>query len=186
MRKLLGAFFYLVTTFFICLSVKAGTFYPYYGWRTIKTPHFSIHYYQDSEEVAQKAAGYFEETYEELTPKLQWKPWGRTEVILTDNHDEANGLASTLPYNWVLLRVVPPEPESPLSTYDDWLKMLITHEYTHILHLDAYGGFWTPWHTIFGKLISPAAMTPNWVKEGMATLEETEETKGGRGRAAYS
>ncbi|MDZ4224634.1 MAG: hypothetical protein U1D33_01870, partial [bacterium] len=26
----------------------------------------------------------------------------------------------------------------------------------------------------------------NWVKEGMATLEETNETKGGRGRAAYS
>ncbi len=187
MRKIFFGVFFLFSGFlFIPQTVSAGLFYPFYGWRTINTQHFSIHYHQDSEAVAKKAAGYFEEVYEKLTPQFHWKPWGKTEVILTDNNDESNGLASTLPYNWLLLRIVPPEPESSLSTYDDWLKLLITHEFTHILHLDAYGGFWKPWHYLFGKLIAPAGLTPNWVKEGMATLEETEETEGGRGRAAYS
>ncbi|MBI5299528.1 MAG: PD40 domain-containing protein [Deltaproteobacteria bacterium] len=171
--------------FFVGL-VHAGSYYPFGGWRTINTPHFSIQYHQNIEEIAKRSADYFEEAYTILKPKFQWEPWGRTQVILIDNNDDANGLATTLPYNMIILRIVPPDPESSLNTYDDWLKTLITHELTHILHLDAYGGFWKPWHYVFGKLISPAALTPNWVKEGLAVLQETEETKGGRGRASYS
>ncbi|MDO8526484.1 MAG: hypothetical protein Q7T03_02215 [Deltaproteobacteria bacterium] len=185
MRKLWGIFF---AVFFLTASqtVHAATFYPLKGWQTIKTSHFAIHFEKKEEAVAKRAAGYFEEAFTKLSPQFRWKPWGRTQVILTDNFDESNGLASTLPYNWILLRLAPPDPESSLNTYDNWLKTLILHEYTHIMHLDAYGGFWTPWHYIFGKLITPAAMTPGWNREGIATLEETDETKGGRGRAALS
>ncbi|OGQ04389.1 MAG: hypothetical protein A3F82_04415 [Deltaproteobacteria bacterium RIFCSPLOWO2_12_FULL_44_12] len=185
MRRVFGVVF-LFFTFFSFQTVEAGLFHPFKGWRTIDIQHFSIHYHQSIEEVAQRAAGYLEEAHEKLSPQYQWKPWGRTQIVLTDNFDDSNGLASVLPYNWILLRVVPPEPESSLAMYDDWLKTLITHEYTHILHLDAYGGFWKPVHWILGKLVAPAGLTPNWVKEGTATLEETEETEGGRGRAAYS
>ncbi|MBI4223368.1 MAG: PD40 domain-containing protein, partial [Deltaproteobacteria bacterium] len=164
----------------------ASSFHPPFGWRTIDTEHFSVHYHNELEAAAQKAAGYLEQAHQELSPKYEWKPRGRTQVIVTDQNDDANGMASTLPYNWMLLRVVPPDPESSLAAYDDWLKMLIFHEYTHILHLDAYGGFWRPFRWVFGKLISPAGLTPGWIKEGSAALEETEGTEGGRGRASYS
>lgn len=186
MRKRFGGIGALV---FLLLStyLYAADFHPFSGWRTVTTQHFSIHYERSLEETAQKAAGYFEEAHAILSPKYQWKPWGHTQVILTDNFDDSNGLASTLPYNWILLRVGPPDPESPLAQNTDWLKMLITHEYTHILHIDAYGGFWKPWRRfLLGKIISPAALTPGWIREGAATLEETVNTDGGRGRSDYS
>lgn len=177
-----------VVFFLLLISgpLHAASFHPYFGWRTIDTEHFSVHYHNKLEETAQKAARLLEEAHAQLSPKYQWKPWDRTQVLLTDQNDDANGMASTLPYNWMLLRVAPPDPESSLALYDDWLKTLVTHEYTHILHLDAYGGFWRPFRWVFGKLVSPAGLTPPWIKEGTATLEETEETQGGRGRAAYS
>lgn len=185
MRRPLGVFVALCVGLSFSGGVKAATHYPYSGWRTIDTPHFSVHYYRDLEETAKKAAGILEDVYAKLSPKYRWKPWGRTQVVLTSGIDAANGLASTLPYNWLILHTFPPQPESSIGTYDDWLKTLITHEFTHILHMDAYGGFWRPFHWIFGKFVAPAGFSPAWIKEGAATLEETLWTQGGRGRSAY-
>ena len=165
------------------VAAQSAAHDPKIHWRTIDTDHFSIHYGQALEPQAQRAAQYLEEIHQKLSPKMKWKPWGRTQVVLTDNNDDANGFATVLPYNWMQLRVVPPKPEEELSTYDDWLKLLITHEYTHVLHLDQYGGVWHFFRILFGKMASPNGLTPNWVKEGIATYNETAETHGGRGRS---
>lgn len=187
MRRIFGWRGIFLFVFLITTSLEAATYHPFTGWKTIDTKHFAIHYHRSLEAVAKRAADYLEEAHQKLSPKYDWKPWGQTQVVLTDQFDDANGFASTLPYNWLLLRVVPPSPDTALGAQEDWLKTLITHEYTHILHLDAYRGIWKPirWF-MFGKLASPAEITPNWVKEGSATLEETLGTEGGRGRAAYS
>lgn len=162
-------------------SAQGASHHPFTGWKTIETSHFSIHFHESTQAVAQKTARYLEEAHTNLSPKYEWTPWGRTEVVLSDQFDDANGFASTLPYNWMFLRIAPPGPETTLAGYDDWLKTLVTHEYTHILHLDAYGGFWTPFRWVFGKIVGPNGVTPPWVKEGTATLEETTYTSGGRG-----
>ncbi|MBI4126994.1 MAG: PD40 domain-containing protein, partial [Deltaproteobacteria bacterium] len=181
-------FILVVVSGVVALSTlaSAASFDPALKWRTITTPHFRVNYPDHLEDVGQKAARYYEEVHATLSPELQWKPWGRTQVVLTDNTDEANGFTTVLPYNWMILYIVPPRADSVLGTYDDWLKLLITHEYTHTLHLDAAHGLWKPLRLLFGRITSPAGMTPVWIKEGIATYEETKHTAGGRGRSTFT
>ena len=64
----------------------------------------------------------------------------RTEIVLSDDQDDANGLATPLPYDTIRLFAVPPSSSSELHDYRDWLRQLVFHEYVHILHLDHVGG----------------------------------------------
>ncbi|OGQ21311.1 MAG: hypothetical protein A3I05_07085 [Deltaproteobacteria bacterium RIFCSPLOWO2_02_FULL_44_10] len=179
---------FTLSLFFLLFSFPsfAGRYDPKLQWKTITTEHFNINYPLHLQVTAEKAAGLFEEVHAKFSPELRWKPWGKTEVVLLDNTDEANGFATVLPYNWITLNVVAPRSESSLSYYDDWLRVLITHEYTHILHLDPARGIWKPFRLLFGKVVAPAGITPVWVKEGFATYEESSKSGFGRTYASLS
>jgi Tol biopolymer transport system component len=170
---------------FLASSAFSASYDPSLKWRTIKTKHFNIHYGEKLDFQAQKAAEYFEEAHGRLSPKFDWEPWGQTEIILADNNDSANGLTSTLPYNWILLRLASPDPDSVLADYDNWLRTLITHEYTHVLHIDQCGGAMRVPRFVFGKVVGPNGSVPGWIREGIATYTETTESSRGRGRATY-
>ncbi len=126
-----------------------------------------------------------ERVYERLTQKLDWKPWGKIEVVLTDHTDVSNAYAMTLPYNSILIHLVPPAGRSELSNYQNWLEDLFTHELTHVLHLDRYGGIVKPLRWIFGRIVTPNGLTPGWVREGIAVYEESHEGKG-RNHSSFS
>lgn len=173
--------------FFFCLclfltssfNLQAAFTDPRLKWKTLKTEHFNIHFYEAEEEIALKLAPIAEQKYAILSKKLNWKPWGRTEVVITDQIDKANGLATILPYNYMILFVAPPDGNSALSYYDNWLDILFTHEFTHILHMDQHGSITNPFHWLFGKLIAPNSLSPKWIREGIAVYEES---LGGKGR----
>ncbi len=176
----------LVLSLFVASVGFAANFDYTRKWQTIKTEHFFIRYPKEIETTAQDAARILEEVHATLSPKLNWKPWGRTEVILTDSTDDANGMTMVLPYNWLLLFVAQPRPDSSLSNYDDWLRTLIIHEYTHLLTIDPARGFWKPFRMIFGKTTAPYGLVPGWVREGFSVYEETEQTTAGRNRSTFS
>ncbi|MBI2091395.1 MAG: PD40 domain-containing protein [Deltaproteobacteria bacterium] len=179
-------YFFLVSCLMLLASSSfAASYDPSIKWRTLKTKHFSVHYDEKLDFQAKKAAEYFEEAHRRLSPKLDWEPWGRTEIILSDNNDSANGMTSTLPYNWILLRIASPEPDSVLADYDNWLRTLIMHEYTHVLHIDQCGGVMRVPRFVFGKVVGPNGSVPGWIREGIATYTETTESSRGRGRATY-
>ncbi|MFH1653135.1 MAG: hypothetical protein ABIE74_03675 [Pseudomonadota bacterium] len=137
MKKIhLILFFILFSTFFISLNADAAFFDPKNKWQTITTEHFRIHYPKRIEKTAIKSAEISEEVYPGLIKRWDWKPWGKIQMILSDDKDDANGWASFLPYNWIALWIAPPEPDSAIANYDDWLRMLISHELTHIVQLD--------------------------------------------------
>lgn len=167
------------------MAAHAATMDPHKKWLTITTPHFKIHTPERNEQTAKKVAVYAEEAYDKVGNDFNWHPHGRTQVVLTDNYDEANGLATVLPYKYLNLRITSPDPDMSLQLYDDWLRTLIMHEYTHIVHLDQYGGLVTPLRYAFGSIVSPNGATPGWVREGVATYEESKQTQGGRGRSPY-
>ena len=167
---------------------------------TIETPNFSIHYHQGLEAVARKAAVIAEEVHGKLVKEFIWQPSEKTELVLIDDTDFTNGFATALPYNTIYIQVVPPSLASTLGEYDDWLKVLITHEYTHIVTLDPARGYWKLVRKIFGKPIPgadplsellfivtapPNSFLPRWWHEGMATWAETEYTGQGRGRSSF-
>ncbi len=178
----------LCVLFFFTASAAHAKFDPAFTWTTLETPHFLIHYHQDEAEIAKRAAVISEDVHDRLVPRIKWDPKGRTHIVLVDAMDESNGLTTPFPYNHITLFITQPvgEPGFGTVSYDEWMRMLITHEYTHILHLDMVHGATDVLQYIFGRLYFPNLFEPVWMIEGLAVYEETEQTSGGRGRSPGS
>ena len=172
----------------LLLSTNAlGQANPWLSWRTLSSEHFRIHFPAEAEDKARHALAIAEEVHERLAPAIGWQPRARTEIVLTDPVDFANGFASPLPYNHIYLFASPPDGLTTLADYDDWLELLITHEYTHTLHLDKARGFprGARWALGRNPLLFPALFQPTWMIEGLAIHEETDDKRGiGRGQSA--
>ncbi len=169
-------------------------------YRTIETEHFRITYYvfrktsdgNGLEEVAQRLAVVAEDVHTQLTTVLGpgLSRTRKTEVLVTDEVDDANGSATVQPYPAVRLFASAPDDRSELNDFDDWLRALVTHEYTHILHIGTMGGWCAPainavlgWGRL-GIAYAPNQTLPRFLLEGLAVFEETERTSGGRLRSS--
>jgi hypothetical protein len=153
-------------------------------WQTIETPHFRITYESQSREIAERVADLAEDIHARLAPAVGWSPGERTELLLSDQTDSANGSASALPYNAIRLNITAPDDLSPLGDAEDWFLELVTHEYTHILHTDHMGGLPAVVNAVLGKTLAPNQVEPRWMLEGLAVFEESSKTSGGRLRSS--
>lgn len=191
MKKNIFLFFAILgligSSLLISNTSNAASYDPKVRYETITTDHFAINYSAGVgiDDVAQRVARICEEVHARLSPKINWKPWLRTQVVLLDSSDTVTDMASVLPYNWMSLRLAAPEADSSLGNYDDWLRMVITHEYTHILHLDKHKGFWTAMRVLLGKTAAPNGVVPTWYKEGFAVYEESMSGYG-RNNSSYA
>lgn len=156
---------------------------PELTWRVITTDHFDIHFHQGEEQLADEFSTRLEAVYATMTGELRWEPRRRTQIVLVDRSDSANGFAISTPYNTIVIYVTAPQEDSGLGFYEDWSKTIATHEFTHILHLDAHHGIVTLARDIVGKVASTNQLSPLWMIEGLAVFEETRYTSGGRGRS---
>ena len=153
-------------------------------WRTIETEHFRIHFYEAERHLAERATFLAERAHASLTKYLDWLPRGRIDITITDATDSSNGFASSLPSNYIYAYGVPPEPLFSLNDFDDWLNVLISHELTHVVHLDTILGLPRFVDTLFGKLLAPNLVQPNWFIEGLAVLNESRVSTSGRVRSS--
>lgn len=153
-------------------------------WQSIETAHFRVSFYSGEEEVAQHVADLAESIHARMAPVMGWRPRERTEIVLTDGTDSANGSATALPFNTVRLYLTAPDDLSPLGDVDDWYLELLTHEYTHILHTDQIRGLPALLNGLMGKTFAPNQAQPRWLLEGLAIVEESTRTSGGRLRSS--
>ncbi|MBZ2187561.1 hypothetical protein K8B33_00485 [Alcanivorax sp. JB21] len=153
-------------------------------WLTVETPHFRIHYREGAEDWVAHTADRAEAAHARLSEELNWQPRQRTELVLTDNYDLANGWASALPFNQSRLFLSPPDRFNSLENHDDWLDMLITHEYTHVLHLDKGDGVPLGVRRVLGRFpfLFPNQFQPTFMIEGLAIQKESDAERL-RGRA---
>ena len=175
----------VLTLFAIPRAYAAFSFDPALNWYSLQSEHFDIHFHDGEEKVAQRAAAICEQQYLESGKMFDWYPQQRVEVVLVNTLDISNAAATPLPVNTMLLFL--PASEDPGEDYDDWLRHLITHEYTHIVHLDKASGLYNNLRGVFGRevLFFPNMYQPAWVLEGLATYRETRpELNIGRGQSS--
>jgi len=173
----------LAITLSILLASTAIAISPRTHWRIIETEHFEIAYPQEQKELADLVAMKAEEAYKLVELALHWSPKGKTRIQILDDRDEANAYAMAFPYNQIVVFPHLPRELSELDCYDDWLKMLLTHEYTHIVFMDMVRGVYRTTRNIFGRISLPNTVWPIWMLEGLAVYEETMLTTGGRLRS---
>ncbi len=157
---------------------------PRYVWETLDTPHFEIHYHQGMYLYAQKTARAAELSHRRLVPLLDHEPAERTQIVVQDDTDFANGNATPVLYNLIHAYAAPPDSRSTLADFDDNVYELISHEYTHILHLDTVLGLPQAVNSVFGKLWITNGEQPLWFIEGIATFAESEVSGAGRIRSS--
>lgn len=178
----------LVLLWLISGSVFAGyTHDPGLNWHTIKSPHFQLHYHDGLESIADETLSLAERIHTRLSSELNWTPEDPVDLVLTDEYDLSNGMATPFPSNWIMLFVTPPDDLISLEDHAGWMELLLTHEYTHILHLDKARSAPSSLRSVFGRnfLLFPNLFQPRWMIEGYATYIETDKNRGiGRGQSS--
>lgn len=154
---------------------------PNADWRVLRTPHFRVLFTPALESQARRAAVNAEVAYGQLAGELT-PPRGTIDLVISDDVDFTNGYATTFPTNRIVIYANPPVNDVALRFTDDADAMVVTHELTHIFHLDRSRGIWDLAQHVFGRApyLFPNAYAPRWLTEGLAVYYESRFTGAGR------
>ncbi|MFQ6615603.1 MAG: TolB family protein [Fidelibacterota bacterium] len=179
----------VLTTVFLLLGIIRGQLAslqhePDLHWQTLITDHFSVHYPAGFEDLGLRVASICEQLYGPVSSSLNWFP-GRTDVVVHTRADFPGGVVTFLPWRMELFVT---EPQGNIAgSGDSWLRVVIAHELTHIVHLRKRRGLSTLTHPFLGEFNAFwQNIVPLWFTEGFATLNESRYTKGGAGRVPYT
>lgn len=181
--RLVAGLFIAIACLFVSAPARAVDD-PNLVWWSLETEHFRVSYPHPLEPVARRIATLAETIHTRLSADLAYSPSGRTEILITDSSDLANGSATSVPYNAIRLFAQAPPDISALGDHDDWYLTLTTHEYVHTLHIDNVSGVPAVVNKIIGKQLTPNSAQPRWIIEGLATVYESAHTSGGRVRSS--
>ncbi len=119
----------------ICLlSGQLDYNHPELEWQTIETEHFQIHFYPATESTAREGATVAESIYPHVTGLYNYEPPDKTDLVFLDTDDFSNGIAFYYD-NKIYIWATP--VDFILRGSHRWLQNVITHEFTHIVSLQA-------------------------------------------------
>ena len=158
---------------------------PNAAYRELETEHFRATFGPGLEPIAVRALAAAEQTHAYLVRTLSRPPGGRIDIVIVDDVDYSNGFASPFPSNRITIYARPPVDDESLSFSPDWIELVVSHEVTHVFHLDRAGGVGRLMRSVFGRLplvypMFPAVSTPRWSTEGLAVDVESGFTGFGR------
>jgi Tol biopolymer transport system component len=145
--------------------------YKNFDWKTIKTPHFTIYFYQGEEELVKFAAQVAEDSYLQLKRDLNHNFKQRMPLIIYNSHndfEQTNVITSLIEESvggftelYKNRMVIPFE-----GSYESF-RHVINHELVHVFQFDI----------LFGSKIANVMQSellssiPLWVMEGLAEYE---------------
>ncbi|MFQ5628072.1 MAG: TolB family protein, partial [bacterium] len=159
-------------------------------WYTIETGHFLVHFHEGAERSAKVTAKVAEEVFEPVTALYDYKPDGKIQFVIRDHDDFSNGAAY---YYDNKITIWASSLDFELRGSHNWLRNVVTHEFTHIIQLQAARKFSrkvpafylqgigyedeTRAEDLYGfpnSIVSyPIALTvmPSWFAEGVAQFQ---------------
>ncbi len=155
---------------------------PRVDWSSADSEHFRVHYRSTQRVQAEAVARAAERIWPQVTQALNWQVRGRTEIVVYNEFDMANGFTTPLPFNMIGVFLAPPD-EGELLDNSSWLDLLLVHEFTHAVHLDKVRGVPRVLQMIFGNVpwFIPNIFQPGWMLEGLAVYQES-KPEAGQGR----
>src|ERR1700720_1239176 len=122
----------------------------------------------------EEMASHIESVRDAVVREVGFSPAEITDILVENPIADANGV--TLPilgHPRILLFTDPPEPESQIGEFNDWIDLLTTHEMTHLVHLLRPSR--NPTQRLLSRVLplNPITLSaPRWVMEGYATVVE--------------
>lgn len=152
-------------------------------WYQVNTKHFKVVYPKGFDEQAQRVANTLEHIHIPESRTLGSSP-RKISVILQNQSSVSNGFVSMTPRRSEFYAM--PSQNYNFQGTNDWLTMLASHEYRHIVqNQHAMRGLNRVFYYLFGANTFSATShlaVPSWFWEGDAVAAETAFTHSGRGR----
>jgi hypothetical protein len=156
---------------------------PSLKWYQLNTPHFRVLYPLGFETQAQRMANTLEHIHEPESKTMGGNA-RKISVVLQNQSSISNGFVSITPRRSEFYAM--PSQNYNFVGNNDWLNLLATHEYRHIVQFQhAKRGFNKLVYYAFGNNALSAmayVAAPQWFWEGDAVATETAFTQAGRGR----
>ena len=174
----------------LCLSGGAAAWnHSEIEWLTIETEHFSIHYHAEVERSALEVARIAEEVYGPITSLYGYEP-DRVHINVTDRA----GLPEGASYYYLdRIDIDTDDVEFQLRGTANWLRNVVTHEFSHMVSLQVSMKMprWLPaiflqgfgfekekrpdvitgYPNFIGSLPLAGEIVPNWLAEGVAQYQ---------------
>lgn len=141
---------------------------------------FHFHHKKSQDQFLKESLNIALESFPKLHRYFNYKPKTEVHILISDKSVVANGLASVFPRNTIVLNNYPPTGQGFLSFSKDWIKVLLVHEYTHIITLEMTRGLWSFARFFIGSTAKVSGILPLWISEGVATWAESKFTGEGR------
>lgn len=150
-------------------QISYGRNHPELEWSVLRTAHFNIIFHQGLDSLALRSGLIAEDHFNRISRDFDMPDMSRTDLILYDGDDIANGLANPLNHSIFIYMT-----GSPKETADSlrWLDRVIGHEFGHMATFHAARNWLgKPWELL------TLGLTPLWYLEGAAQWEaETWDT----------
>ncbi len=162
-------------------------------WKTIETKHFFVNYHVGAERTANVIAKIAEDIYGPVTSLYQHEPDHKVSFIIKDFDDYSNGAAYFYDNK---IEIWAPSLDFPFRGAHNWLRNVITHEFTHIIQIQTsmkfgrrFPGFYLQWlnyeeerrqdvlygypNTVVSYPLS-GFVIPSWFAEGVSQYNRPE------------
>ena len=145
--------------------------YDVFDWKTYRSTHFTVYFYERERTSLQKVTSYAESAYDDISRQLNFqipKPINLIYYATHSDFEQTNTLLNFIPEG-VGAFALPSRNRMvlPVDLPDEKLQQLIAHELTHVFQFEI----------LFGGNYLRAATTsaPQWFLEGMASYYGNDE-----------
>lgn len=103
-------------------------------WYTVSSEHFHVHFQEGNDRPARVISRISEEVWTEITELYDYEPDVPISIVLIDREDYSNGAAYFFDNK---IEIWLPSLDTPFRGTNNWLRDVITHEFTHIVQIQA-------------------------------------------------